>query len=443
MDCVPDVKIAVYIIVILFGMGSWVAVNGMWVELPILVDQSPESWNLPSYITIIIQIANIGPLIYTLVNKAAPNKFHEKHGVFIIVVTGATACLLLVFLWKETSYVGGVKHSTGLLFSVFLLSLVDCTSSVVFLPYMSIFKPQYISALYIGEGLSGLVPSLVALGQGVGKTVCVNKTINTTTNETEIVAEYVPPNFPVEDFFYFLFAIMIVCGLAFSLLHYLPYCKAEHVAFNAEVSSEVKFINAESASYSYSEFRNEESEVHCDISITNNSITVSRRNFIILLVQIACINALTNGILPSVSSYATLPYGNQAYHLSATLSSIANPLACLVAFFLPVLSMWVIGSTTLSGIGIGIYVLVIATRSPTPPMAGEGLGAAIIVIASILVSALMSFSKVSIATVLRLRGRMALLWCGVVTQIGSALGAILMFIVVNQLHMFHEKTECS
>ncbi|XP_045187450.2 solute carrier family 52, riboflavin transporter, member 3-B-like [Mercenaria mercenaria] len=443
MDCFPSVKIPVYILVILFGMGSWVAINGMWVELPILVDQSPEGWSLPSYITIIAQIANVGPLLYILVNKVAPNEFNEKHGVFIIVVLGTTACLLLVFFWKDTSYVGGVKHSTGLLVSTFLLSLVDCTSSVVFLPYMSIFKPQYISALYIGEGLSGLVPSLVAIGQGVGKTICVNKTVNFTTNETEIVAEYNPPHFPVEDFFYFLFSIMIICGLAFSLLHYLPYCKEEHVSLNADVSSEVRFRNADSPSYSYSEFRNEESELQCSISVTDNSVVISRRKFITLLVQVAFINALTNGVLPSVSSYATIPYGDQAYHLSATLSSIANPLTCLVAFFLPVLSMWVIGSTVLTGFGIGIYVLIIAAESPTPPMAGEDIGAVIIVTASILVTALMTFSKVSIATVLRLRGRMALLWCGIVTQVGSAIGAILMFLIVNQLKLFHQKAACT
>jgi len=62
---------------------------------------------------------------------------------------------------------------------------------------------------------------------------------------------------------------------------------------------------------------------------------------------------------------------------------------------------------------------------------------------SVLVSGLMSFSKVSIATVLRHQGRRALLWCGIVTQVGSAIGAILMFILVNHLHLFHDKPACT
>lgn len=39
-----------------FGIGAWVAINGMWVELPLLVTYLPEGWNLPSYLSIIIQV---------------------------------------------------------------------------------------------------------------------------------------------------------------------------------------------------------------------------------------------------------------------------------------------------------------------------------------------------------------------------------------------------
>ncbi|XP_052769389.1 solute carrier family 52, riboflavin transporter, member 3-B-like [Mya arenaria] len=443
MRCVSDVRVPVYLLVVLFGMGSWVAVNGLWVELPLLVDGAPEGWGLPSYIIIIAQLANIGPLVYTILNKLAPRKVQEKHGVFFIVAAGATACLLLVFLWRKTAYIGGVKHSTGLIFSAFLLSMADCTSSVVFLPYMSMFKPQYISALYIGEGLSGLLPSLVALGQGVGKTVCVNQTVNTTTNETKMFPEYLPPHFPLEHFFYFLFAIMITCGLSFSLLHYLPYCKQEHVSNNVDISTNTKMLSASTASYRYSEFRNDDNlQLEFEQPTLGKTAFLHKRNFVYLLVLVGIINALINGILPSVSSYATLPYGTEAYHLSNTLGMIANPLACALAFFLPVMSLPVISISTFLGIAMATFVLTIAAYSPSPPLYTDNGGPALIVIASVLVSGLMSFSKVSIASVLRLNGRRALLLCGIITQVGSMLGAILMFILVNLMHLFHDKQAC-
>lgn len=50
---------------------------------------------------------------------------------------------------------------------------------------------------------------------------------------------------------------------------------------------------------------------------------------------VAFINALTNGVLPSVQTYSCLPYGPVAYHLSATLSAVASPLACFLSIFLP------------------------------------------------------------------------------------------------------------
>jgi len=54
------------VLAILFGISSWVEVNGLWVQTPILVNQLPEQWNLASYIVVITQLANIGPITYSI-----------------------------------------------------------------------------------------------------------------------------------------------------------------------------------------------------------------------------------------------------------------------------------------------------------------------------------------------------------------------------------------
>ena len=42
---------------ILFGISSWISINGLWVELPMLVGSGlPEGWALPSYLSIIVQV---------------------------------------------------------------------------------------------------------------------------------------------------------------------------------------------------------------------------------------------------------------------------------------------------------------------------------------------------------------------------------------------------
>ena len=55
---------------------------------------------------------------------------------------------------------------------VFFLSLVDCSSSVTFLPFMMQLPAHYVTTYFIGDGLSGFVPGLVALAQGVGVRHC-------------------------------------------------------------------------------------------------------------------------------------------------------------------------------------------------------------------------------------------------------------------------------
>lgn len=49
-------KPLVDLLAMMFGVGAWVAINGMWVELPLLVLHLPEGWNLPSYLSVIIQV---------------------------------------------------------------------------------------------------------------------------------------------------------------------------------------------------------------------------------------------------------------------------------------------------------------------------------------------------------------------------------------------------
>ena len=202
-DVTSKHNIFVYITVIMFGTGSWVATNGIWVELPVMVPHLNEGWTLPSYLSILIQLANIGPLAVAVSNIIAPGKLKEKPVVFGIISIGTIACFLLAFFWKTSIYLVGAERSIALLILQFMIALVNCTSSVVFLPFMAIFKPQYIIAYFIGQGMSGLLPGVVALGQGVGKMTCQNRSlINITSNSTSYSVQpvFAKPKISVQKF---------------------------------------------------------------------------------------------------------------------------------------------------------------------------------------------------------------------------------------------------
>ncbi|KAG1936135.1 solute carrier family 52, riboflavin transporter [Pimephales promelas] len=429
-----------HVLACLFGIGSWVAINGMWVELPLIVPAIPEGWHLPSYLTIIIQMANIGPLFITLMHRFRPGVLDERPVIYTIVTVGVVATLLLAFLWKRTLTFGDGEHSAALLSLSFLLSVVDCTSSVTFLPFMMRLRPQYLTTYFIGEGLSGLVPALVALIQGVGVVHCKNASTNANFSvensswgsDGELQAHYQPANFSAQVFFLFLSAMMMVCLGAFLLLNLHPAVEREHKSKGyTDDSQRVEKIDLSQSPHSETPEQTPmldfpEGPVIKRLSSFGKG-TYSRAELVFIFVVLAWVNALTNAVLPSVQSYSCLPYGNQAYHLAATLSSVANPVACFIALFVPIRSLVLMAVLTVTGTGFGAYIMAMAALSPCPLLVDHDLGAALIVITWVIFVLTLSYVKVIIGVILRDEGHSALVWCGAVVQLGSMLGALSMF----------------
>ncbi|NWZ26518.1 S52A3 protein, partial [Asarcornis scutulata] len=444
-----------HLLACVFGTGSWVAINGLWVELPLLVRVLPEQWDLPSYITIIIQMANVGPLFVTLMHRFWPGLLKEVAVIYVVVSLGVVACLLLAFLWNQTSLIAGTPHSTAFLVLTFFLALVDCTSSVTFLPFMMQLEPQYLTTFFIGEGLSGLIPALIALGQGSGISSCVNVThrVNVTSGNTteespdfQMETRYLPANFSTLLFFLLMTGMMVACLVAFFFLARQPKVwelSQQQLFPSTIILSSFDRIPEDGAGSGRGggcpcpKKTKRPMEDHLETA----SHPLAKLAFIYLL--IAWVSSLTNGVLPSVQSYSCLPYGNAAYHLSATLSSMANPLACIVAMFLPGRSLALLGALTLAGTAFGAYNMAIAVMSPCPLLQQSQWGDVVIVLSWVLFTGTLSYVKVMAGVILRSRSHSALVWYGAVEQLGSLLGALLMFPLVNIYGFFTSADYCS
>lgn len=340
-----------HVLACLFGMGSWVAINGMWVELPLIVPKIPEGWYLPSYLTVLIQMANIGPLFITLMHRFRPGVLDERPVIYSIVGLGIVATFLLAFFWWHTVPIGGSLHSVPLLVLSFLLSVVDCTSSVTFLPFMMRLRPQYLTTYFVGEGLSGLVPALVALIQGVGVVHCQNSTLADAANQTvvnatmvgisELKAIYMPAKFSAQVFFVFLSAMMVVCLAAFVLLNHHPAVARERkndMYFSGDLApgKGEQGLSLHSQTPEQKPMINPKETIRWEPRSSFGRGTYSKLEVVFIFVVLAWVNALTNAVLPSVQSYSCLPYGNNAYHLAATMAAVANPVACFIAMCMPI-----------------------------------------------------------------------------------------------------------
>nr|CAD7406763.1 unnamed protein product [Timema cristinae] len=464
-------KLGVDLLAIFFGIGAWIGINGMYVQLPLIVQTQPEGWNLPSYLSIIIQVANIGPISYTLLEKFWPNKVKDSWLICGILSLGSTSVILMAFLYQKTTYIGGEEHSTALFALVFFVALVGCTSSVLFMPFMRHFRDIYLISYYVGEGLSGFVPSIAALVQGVGgNPTCINQTYE---NGTSHVVSYTsPPRFSTQSFFIFLFCMFLLSNISFILLNNLNWCKTEKVYLSTRknslrqsgqnspvaitrLQSEDKsiseednmaanrnagFISSSNGVALYEEFSDPNQMARS--SSTQNRSLLSRRVYVYYLVLVSWLCLFGNGLFPGIQSYSCLPYGNVAYHLSVTLGSMANPLACFLAFFLPYSSVRATSLMALICTLISCYIATTAVMSPSPPLVGTTGGEALVVLSWVVFTGLISYIKVSVATLFRLEGGRALFWCGAVQQMGSAAGAILGFFLVNFGDIFHTYFPC-
>lgn len=439
--------VLVHLLACAFGLGSWVAVNGLWVELPLIVNTLPEGWELPSYLTVIIQLANLGPLLVTLMHHLCPGRLKEHVAIYSILSIGIVACVLLVFFWDRTTIISGTMHSTAFFIITFFLALVDCTSSVTFLPFMMQLPAKYITTYFIGEGLSGFIPGVIALAQGVGIAKCVNST-QTGGNQSNsqdlwsLQTMYLPPNFSTEVFFIFLALMMCVSLAAFVGLNRLPRTfemSTENLVPESPVPTVCSGVDNPGAETDSEGCHGDEAVK----SISQEHAKKSLAQLTFIYCVVLWVNAATNGLLPSVQTYSCMPYGNLAYHLSAALSSVANPVACIIAMFVQNRSLVFLGLLTVVGTGFGSYNMAMAAMSPCPLFHGTLLGEILIVLSWLCFTGALSYVKVMVGVILRDRSHSALVFCGAAAQMGSLVGSIIMFPLVNIYSLFQSGDFCN
>ena len=45
-----------YSLFVILGIGSWITINGIYLELPLLVNSAPEGWALATYLALVTQV---------------------------------------------------------------------------------------------------------------------------------------------------------------------------------------------------------------------------------------------------------------------------------------------------------------------------------------------------------------------------------------------------
>ena len=400
-----SVSLLTWLLVCFFGMGSWVAINGIWAELPILLVTQPECYQLAAVLSVTIQLANVGPLVYTIAKVIWSSRrykviYLEIIGVYTIVGIGLIATGLMSFFWSETAYIGGENHSIVLIILAFFLALVDCTSSVIFIPFMKHFPAIYLSSLYIGEGLSGVIPSALALVQG-----SVNDSVHCKPgHENYIGINRLGIRYSPQVYFLLLAFIVLLCGLSFTGLLVMKRKKKRTPDINAISStttsddeddaddnkSDRLMINCSSDEDCLIREKEEEEEIneeekepkerddneqddqrerrvkrfrieklkcHESRSFLGQLVFISWKQRTPLVCTIL-LGFITNGSLNSISAYAFGHYGNSVLHLALLLGLLANPIGSFVYSLVSCRSRMVIVVFTSAVAILSLYIMV-------------------------------------------------------------------------------------
>jgi riboflavin transporter 2 len=469
------------------------AKKGVWAETPLLVSTLPEGWTLLSYIVVITQLANVGPLLYSLLYHRykvtiAPNALLQRihpalipfvllflcliqniQGITIhlILIIGIIGSLLLACFWNVTGTLFESERSTAFLGLLFVFALVDCTTSVLYIPYLSKLQSKFVFPLFIGEGLSGLIPSVISLVQGTA----------------DAAGDHQGLRFSVSTYFVILSGLLVISWAAFWLLNSDDFINDFRRVTGVPGERTPIVSRAASKKLSDNELAQAVLNISCPISINSNASAtrpLTKSHTLMLLLLQGLTSCLANSVLSALQTYTAMPYGLSAYHLACNLALFASPSASLLAFCFdskPIdsvsnSSVKSSGSTLFEAsppittittsavpsdwssrwkrlfaqdqrvltlkISTGIqficaaYLLFLAAVHKQVPAADSWIGATVMISAWIGFSFFASFCKTLICSLLRTRGpESALFHYGVYTQIGSLVGAIPTFIITN------------
>ncbi|XP_070378628.1 solute carrier family 52, riboflavin transporter, member 3-A-like isoform X2 [Dermacentor albipictus] len=454
----------------LYGLSSWLAITGLWMELPLLVHALPEGWALSASLSLAIQLGNVGPLLYGVSRFVWPRIWTGPRGLSVAnhaqLCIGLAACVALVCAWKVTASILGRETSLVLLIAAFALSIVDCTSSVVYLPFVGRFREVYMTSYLVGEGLGGVVPSLVALAQGLDEPECVNETrssvnkvaVNSSEVEDRVVAvlRVGATNFDPEVFFGVLLLLVVLSYAAFVLLDNCKSFQTEwQEDFVRDVTRRRQLYPAapEAVPLDAVPVAEEKKEVLCKryaeapLTQDDGEVSFKRSNskqgyYITLLAIQTWASLLTFGFLPAIQSYSCLPYGPRALHLSVSLCGVAYPVACALAMFVALRRTRHLCAQTLLGTLGAAYITLTAATSPNSPLVDTDAGAFLVVCCWVCTFLVLSYAKTMVTLILTSHGENALFWVGACTQIGALAGSLIPYILVN-MDIFAERDHCA
>ena len=143
------------------------------------------------------------------------------------------------------------------------------------------------------------------------------------------------------------------------------------------------------------------------------------------------------------SGFSLHPYSIEVYHHTIIACQFAYPLMSLLGAFTTRMRSRYLCPLTLIGTGLFACTFIAAKLSPCSPLVERLIGRILIALAWVSKYCVLYFIRVLLGNYFRrTSGHRGLFWFGVLTQIGSLIGAVIIYIFTEHLHFFHERKIC-
>ena len=419
-----------YLLLTLLFLSSWTDINGIFAELPQIVSTQPEGWRLGAYLGLVTNIGNIAPLALVLIKC-----LHRKHTFnpvpinYIVILIGMLSCFLLIFFWQRTSIVRNREYSTALLILALCLSFLDCTSSVSFADYVQKFRKEFTSTLFLGESLTSILPSLLAIAQGNGRLRCIPSANN--TNQTEAV--YEAARFSVSIYFLCLFLLLTISFVSFIILQWTPIAR-----LTRQVLPRVGVQSPEESPDTVSNLVDPPKSV----SVSSPPAALTKSSYLLLSLLCTYTSSILFGFLLSISSFVLMPYGQRIFYLGTILAPWTLTLIWALGMLKPLMSkrylavLIFLGSVTFS------FELFVCFKSPCSPWANSTRGSILILTVWLSTYVLLGYPRLVIANYVRSYSSNGMFWYGVNVQLGALLGSIVAYLLIETFSLFRERLPC-
>jgi riboflavin transporter 2 len=409
-------------------LSSWTDINGIFSELPQIVLTQPEKWKLGAYIGLITNMGNIAPLALILLRCAYRKSVISLIPInYVLIFIGMLSCLLLVFFWSKTTFILNQDRSVSLFVLAFFLSLLDCTSMVTFSDYLTRFRTKFTSALFLGESLTTILPSLLAIAQGNGQAQCIPSEQNITSSNISITVVYKTARFSVSIYFLCIFFLLTTSLMAFLLLQWTNIAQTSYHSGSDEAPVLKGSVN----------------KIHdANTDVQKQPYKLTSLHY--LLLSLGCIytSSVLFGMLLSISAYVLMPYGHQIFYLGTILSPWMLSLVWVLGMLKPfvakryLLIMIMLGSVTFA------FKMYFSFKSPCPPYVHTTEGNIVVLFIWLSTYVLLGYPRLVIANYVRLYSANGMFWFGAHVQLGALIGSVVAYLMVDTFSLFQEQLPC-